>query len=598
MRDDAQDRRGTEGTGGPVGQGTRATTAEPLGPAADEGTRDGSAAGREGSEAGRDRWRATTRQRAIAEHPERRAAFATSSGIPVSDLYVPADIDSLDEDADLGRPGEFPFTRGVQPTMYRGRLWTMRQYAGFASAEQTNRRFRYLLEQGQTGLSVAFDLPTQMGYDSDALRAEGEVGRVGVPISSLRDMETLLDGIPLERVSTSMTINATAPILLAFYVAAAERQGVPRSAISGTTQNDILKEYIARGTYIYPPRPSMRLVTDVFEFCAAELPKWNTISISGYHMREAGATAAQELAFTLADGIAYVEAAQRRGLDVDRFAGRLSFFFAAWSELFEEVAKFRAARRMWARIMRDRLGARSERSMMCRFHTQTAGSSLTAQSIDNNVVRTTLQALAAVLGGTQSLHTNSRDEALALPTEQSARLALRTQQILAHEAGVTETPDPLAGSYFVESLTDELERAAMLYLEEIDAMGGTLAAIEAGYQQRQIQESAYRRQRAVESGDEIVVGVNRFVDGPAVAPPLQRIDPEEEGRQVERLRRVRAERDGATWQHAIERLAEVARGEENVMPALIDAVHAQATLGEMSDALRAVWGEHREAITI
>ncbi len=546
----------------------------------------------------RERWRETTRARAVAEHPERRRTFATSSGIPIADLYVPGDTALLDEDRDLGRPGEYPFTRGVQATMYRGRLWTMRQYAGFASAEQTNRRFRYLLEQGQTGLSVAFDLPTQMGYDSDAAWAEGEVGRVGVPISSLADMEVLLDGIPLDRVSTSMTINATAPILLAFYVAAAERQGVPRAAVSGTVQNDILKEYIARGTYIYPPRPSMRLVTDVFEFCAAELPKWNTISISGYHMREAGATAAQELAFTLADGIAYVEAARARDLDVDRFAGRLSFFFAAWSELFEEVAKFRAARRMWARIMRDRFGARNPRSQMCRFHTQTAGSSLTAQAIENNVVRTTLQALAAVLGGTQSLHTNARDEALALPTEESARLALRTQQILAHEAGITETPDPLAGSYFVESLTDELERAAQAYLDEIDEIGGTLNAIEAGYQQRQIQESAYRRQRAVEAGEEIVVGVNRFVDEPVPAPSLQRIDPGEEGRQVERVRRVRAARDPRAWTRAMDRVRTSAGGDENVVPALIEAVHAGATLGEMSDALRAAWGEHRESITI
>ncbi|HXQ96570.1 MAG TPA: methylmalonyl-CoA mutase family protein [Candidatus Acidoferrales bacterium] len=592
-----------EGTNGAAGEGSSAAAGLRLGAPGEPGGAPGeqvgsAAAGPGASAAGRERWRSTTRERAVAEHPERRPSFVTSSGIPIADLYVPADASSVDEDRDLGRPGEFPFTRGVQPTMYRGRLWTMRQYAGFASAEQTNRRFRYLLEQGQTGLSVAFDLPTQMGYDSDAARAEGEVGRVGVPVSSLADMEALLDGIPLDRVSTSMTINATAPILLAFYVATAERHGVPRSAISGTTQNDILKEYIARGTYIYPPRPSMRLVTDVFEFCAAELPKWNTISISGYHMREAGATAAQELAFTLADGIAYVEAARQRGLDVDRFAGRLSFFFAAWSELFEEVAKFRAARRMWARIVRDRFGARSERSMMCRFHTQTAGSSLTAQSIDNNVVRTTLQALAAVLGGTQSLHTNARDEALALPTEPSARLALRTQQILAHEAGVTETPDPLAGSYFVESLTDELERAATEYLDEIDAMGGTLAAIEAGYQQRQIQEAAYRRQRAVESGDEVVVGVNRFVDGPAPAPPLQRIDPDEEGRQADRVRRVRARRDPAAWQRAVDRLVATAQGEENVMPALVEAVHAQATLGEMSDALRSVWGEHRESITI
>ena len=409
--------------------------------------------------------------------------------------------------------------------MYRSRFWTMRQYAGFATAAETNERFRYLLGQGQTGLSVAFDLPTQMGYDSDAPEAEGEVGRVGVPIASLADMEVLFAGIPLGEVSTSMTINATAPILLALYVAAAEKQGVARSDVSGTTQNDILKEYIARGTWIYPPRASMRLVTDVFEFAARELPKWNTISISGYHMREAGATAAQELAFTLADGIAYVEAAVARGLEVDDFAPRLSFFFAAWSELFEEVAKFRAARRMWARIMRDRFGASNIRSMMCRFHTQTAGSSLTAQSIDNNVVRTTIQALAAVLGGTQSLHTNSRDEALALPTAEAARLALRTQQIIAHESGVTETPDPLAGSWFVESLTDQLEAAANAYLEEIDAMGGTLAAIEGGFQQRQIQESAYRVQREVERGDRVVVGVNKFKDddaGRAAGHPAHR----------------------------------------------------------------------------
>src|SRR5687767_9138751 len=418
----------------------------------------------------------------------------------------------MDEERELGRPGEFPFTRGVQPTVYRSRFWTMRQYAGFATAEETNRRFRYLLDQGQTGLSVAFDLPTQMGYDSDAPEAVGEVGRVGVPIASLADMAVLLDGLPLDKVSTSMTINATAPILLALYVAAAEAQGVPRPTISGTTQNDILKEYIARGTYIFPPRPSMRLVTDVFEFCAAELPKWNTISISGYHMREAGATAAQELAFTLADAIAYVEAALARGLAIDDCAPRLSFFFAAWSELFEEVAKFRVARRMWSRIVQERFGSSNARSMACRFHVQTAGSSLTAQSVDNNVVRTTVQALSAILGGAQSLHTNARDEALALPTEESARLALRTQQILAWEAGVTETPDPLAGSDFVESLSNELEAAAWTYLDEIESMGGTLAAIEPGFQQREIQEAAYRVQRAIDAGDQIVVGVNRFTD--------------------------------------------------------------------------------------
>src|SRR5262245_28778141 len=508
----------------------------------------------------RDSWRETLRAKALKGAPERRERFETSSGIEVQDLYTPADTASLDEDLDLGRPGEPPFTRGVQATMYRSRLWTMRQYAGFSTAEETNRRFRYLLEQGQTGLSVAFDLPTQMGYDSDAPEADGEVGRVGVPISSLGDMQVLVDGLPLGDVSTSMTINATAPILLALYVAAAEYPGVDRAAISGTTQNDILKEYIARGTYIFPPRASMRLVTDVFEFCARELPRWNTISISGYHMREAGATAAQELAFTLADAIAYVDAAVARGLDVDDFAGRLSFFFAAWSELFEEVAKFRVARRMWATIMRERFGATNPRSMLCRFHVQTAGSSLTAQSVDNNVVRTTIQALSAVLGGAQSLHTNSRDEALALPTEEAARLALRTQQILAFEAGVTETPDPLAGSYYVESLSNELEAAAWAYLDEIEAVGGTLAAIGAGYQQRQIQEAAYRVQRQIDTGSKVVVGVNRFLDEAAPAPPLQRIDPKGERGQVARLQRVRAERDPAAWEAALLRLEDAARG--------------------------------------
>jgi methylmalonyl-CoA mutase N-terminal domain/subunit len=550
----------------------------------------------------RERWRETTRARAVKGAAERRDRFATSSDIEIADLYTADNLDVVgwEPERDLGFPGEYPFTRGVQPTMYRSRLWTMRQYAGFATAEETNRRFRYLLDQGQTGLSVAFDLPTQMGYDSDAPEAVGEVGRVGVPISSLADMEVLLDGLPLGEVSTSMTINATAPILLALYVAAAEKHGVPRERIAGTTQNDILKEYIARGTWIYPPRPSMRLVTDIFEFCARELPRWNTISISGYHMREAGATAAQELAFTLADAIAYCEAAVSRGLAIDDFAPRLSFFFAAWSELFEEVAKFRAARRMWARIVRERFGAQNERSMMCRFHVQTAGSSLTAQSIDNNVVRTTVQALSAVLGGAQSLHTNARDEALALPTEESARLALRTQQILAHESGVTETPDPLAGSYFVESLTNGLELAAGDYLAEIDGMGGTLAAIEAGFQQRQIQESAYRVQQAIEAEDQIVVGVNKYRDAEArtSAPPIQKIDPEGERRQVERVRRVRAERDDGLWRSSLERLEEAARTDANLLPPLIDAVRAYATVGEISDRLRTAWGEHRELITI
>jgi methylmalonyl-CoA mutase N-terminal domain/subunit len=547
---------------------------------------------------GRERWRATTRAKALARSPERQERFLTTSGIEIADLYAPSDVAGLEEDRDLGRPGEYPFTRGVQPTMYRGRLWTMRQYAGFSTAEDTNRRFRFLLEQGQTGLSVAFDLPTQMGYDSDAPEAEGEVGRVGVPISSLADMEVLLDGLPLGTVSTSMTINASAAVLLALYVAAAERQGVPRGQVSGTTQNDILKEYIARGTYIFPPRPSMRLVTDIFEFCSKELPRWNTISISGYHMREAGASAAQELAFTLADGIAYVEAALSRGLDIDDFADRLSFFFASWSELFEEVAKFRAARRMWARIIKERFGAKNDRSAACRFHTQTAGSSLTAQSIDNNVVRTTIQALAAVLGGTQSLHTNSRDEALALPTAEAARLALRTQQIIAYEAGVTETPDPLAGSYYVEALTSNLEKAANEYLAEIETLGGTLAAIEAGYQQRQIQESSYQAQRAVESGAKVVVGVNKFRDEETSTPPLQRIDPEGERRQIERVHKVRAERDQAAWAAALARLEDCARGGDNLLPPMIEAVKAYGTVGEICDRLRGVWGEHRELITV
>ena len=552
----------------------------------------------EGQDPGRAAWRASLRARAVASAAERRDPFVTSSGIEIRDLYTPADTAGLDEDRDLGRPGAYPFTRGVQPTMYRSRFWTMRQYAGFATAEETNRRFRYLLEQGQTGLSVAFDLPTQMGYDSDAPEADGEVGRVGVPISSLADMAVLVEGLPLGDVSTSMTINATAPILLALYVAAAEGQGVTRERIGGTTQNDILKEYIARGTYIFPPRPSMRLVTDVFEFCARELPRWNTISISGYHMREAGATAAQELAFTLADAMAYVEAAVDRGLDVDEFAGRLSFFFAAWSELFEEVAKFRVARRMWATIMRERFGATNPRSMMCRFHVQTAGSSLTAQSIDNNVVRTTVQALAAVLGGAQSLHTNSRDEALALPTEEAARLALRTQQILAYEAGVTETPDPLAGSYYVESLSNELEAAAWTYLDEIESLGGTLAAIERGFQQREIQEAAYRVQRAVDSGEQVVVGVNRFRDDEVTTPPTHRIDPDGERRQVERVRRVRSERSAGDWSAAMDELERVARGDGNLMPPILAAVRAYATVGEISDRLRVAWGEHRELITV
>jgi methylmalonyl-CoA mutase N-terminal domain/subunit len=550
------------------------------------------------SDPGRERWRETTRAKSLKGRGERRERFATTSDIEIGDVYTAADTADLAPEEALGLPGEFPYTRGVQPTMYRGRLWTMRQYAGFASASQTNERFRYLLEQGQTGLSVAFDLPTQMGYDSDAEFAAGEVGRVGVPVSSIDDMELLLNDLPLGKVTTSMTINATAPILLAMYVAVADRRSIPRDQLGGTVQNDILKEYIARGTYIYGTEASMRLVTDIFAFCVSELPRWNTISISGYHMREAGATAAQELAFTLADAIAYVEGAVAQGLDVDRFAGRLSFFFGAWSELFEEVAKFRVVRRMWARIMRDRFGATDPRSMTCRFHVQTAGSSLTAQSVDNNVVRTTLQALAAVLGGTQSLHTNARDEALALPTPETARLALRTQQIIAYESGVTDTPDPLAGSYFVESLTDEMEAAVQDYLDEIDAMGGAIAAIDAGYQQRQIQDTAYRVQREIEAAERIVVGVNKYSDDEAVSPPLQRIDPALEQEQVARIAALRVARDEAAWSAALDRLEVVARGTDNIMPAMIDAVEAQATLGEISDRLRAVWGEHRELVTV
>src|SRR5271157_1564940 len=516
---------------------------------------------------------------------ELKAKFITGSGLELKRFYTPEDLAGWDYQSEAGFPGEYPYTRGIYPSLYRSRLWTMRQYAGFGSARESNARYRYLLSQGQTGLSVAFDLPTQIGLDSDHPLARGEVGRVGVAIDSLEDMEMLFEGIRLERVSASMTINATAVILLALYFAVAEKQGTDLTRLSGTVQNDILKEYIARGTYIYPLAPALRIVTDIFAYCRGRAPEWNTISISGYHIREAGSTGVQEVAFTLANAIAYVEAALERGLAVDEFAPRLSFFLNAHNDLLEEVAKFRAARRLWARLIRERFRAQDPRSWMFRFHAQTAGSTLTAQQPDVNIVRVTLQALAAALGGTQSLHTNARDEALALPTEPSALLALRTQQILATESGVTETPDPLAGSYFVESLTDELERAATEYLDEIDAVGGTLAAIEAGYQQRQIQEAAYRRQRAVESGDEVVVGVNRFVDGPAPAPPLQRIDPDEEGRQADRVRRVRARRDPAAWQRAVDRLVATAQGDENVMPALVEAVHAQATLGEMSDAL-------------
>ena len=539
-------------------------------------------------------WQETALKKALESTPEREDSFETSSGISMEPLYAPEDLADLDYQRDLGYPGEYPFTRGVQPNMYRGRLWTMRQYAGYASPEESNRRYRYLLEQGQTGLSIAFDLPTQTGYDSDHPLACGEVGKTGVPIGTLADMELLLEGIPLDKVTTSMTINATASILLALYLAVARKQGVPFDKVGGTIQNDILKEYIARGTYIYPPRPSMRLITDVFQYCSQNLPRWNTISVSGYHMSEAGATAVQELAFTFADAIAYVEAALAAGLNIDDFAGRLSFFFVSHNNLFEEVAKFRAARRMWARIMKERFGAQDPRSWMLRFHTQTAGVTLTAQQPDNNVIRTTVQALAAILGGTQSLHVNSRDEALALPTEETVQLSLRTQQVLAYESGVAETVDPLAGSYFVEHLTNTLEREADRYIRRIDDMGGALAALEQGYQMREIQEAAYKHQREVESGRRVIVGVNKYqTQEPSLTNTL-RVDPEQARRQLERLNRVRTERDTAAMEASLRRLEEVARGTDNTVPAILECVEAYASIGEICDVFRSVFGEQKE----
>jgi methylmalonyl-CoA mutase N-terminal domain/subunit len=532
-------------------------------------------------------WRAEVYDQALRRMPERDDLFTTSSGMRVEPLYGPEKPDER-----LGFPGEYPFTRGVQPTMYRSRLWTMRQYAGYATAEESNQRYRLLLESGTTGLSVAFDLPTQMGYDPDHPLAEGEVGKVGVSIASLHDMQRLFDGIPLDRVSTSMTINATASILLALYIAVGRRQGVDLRQLSGTVQNDILKEYIARGTYIFPPRPSMRIITDIFRFCADEVPRWNTISISGYHIREAGATAAQEVGFTLANGIAYVQAAIDAGLAVDSFAPQLSFFFNGHNNFFEEVAKFRAARRMWATIMRDRFGARDPRSLMLRFHTQTAGSTLTAQQTDNNVVRTAYQAMAAVLGGTQSLHTNAKDEALALPTPETALLALRTQQVLAYETGVTETIDPLAGSYYVEALTGDVEQRAWEYLRAIDDIGGSVRAIEQGYIQGEIEEAAYRYQREIERGQRIIVGVNRFAQAEEARPPVLRVDPALEALQRQRVAELRATRDNAAVGAALDALAESARGTTNVMPPIIRAVEALATLGEIADTLRGVFGEH------
>ena len=535
----------------------------------------------------------------MSEGVERDAARrSTASGVPLDEAYGPESAAARDAATEIAAPGAFPYTRGVQATMYRGRLWTMRQYAGFSTAAESNARYRYLLEQGQTGLSVAFDLPTQMGYDSDAPEAEGEVGRVGVAIDSLADMEQLFAGIPLDKVSTSMTINATAPILLALYVVVAENQGVPRAALAGTTQNDLLKEYIARGTYIFPPTASIRLITDVFEWCAAELPKWNTISISGYHMREAGATAAQELGFTFANAIAYVDAAIARGMSVDAIAPRISFFFAAWTDILEEVAKFRAARRLWARIMRDRFGATNEKSLMCRFHVQTAGSTLTAQSIDNNVVRTAYQALAAVLGGAQSLHVNGKDEALALPTEEAARLALRTQQIVAHESGVAGTVDPLGGSYAIEALTDRLEAEALALIAECDRLGGAVAAVAAGLPQRAIQDAAFAYQREVESGERVIVGMNRFVDEAVTTPPIARIDPAREQEQVVALQAHRAARNASAAAAALSAVERCAAGSDNLMPPILEAVRTGCTVGEISNALRRTWGEHRESLVL
>jgi methylmalonyl-CoA mutase N-terminal domain/subunit len=541
-------------------------------------------------------WRDTTLEKALKRSPERQERFEISSGTEVDTLHTPEDVEGLDYDEVIGYPGEYPFTRGIQPTMYRGRLWTMRQYAGFASAEESNERYRYLLEQGQTGLSVAFDLPTQIGYDSDHRVAQGEVGKVGVAIDTLRDVEILFQEIPLDKVSTSMTINATAPILLAMYIGLARKQEIDPAKIDGTIQNDILKEYIARGTYIFPPRPSMRLITDIFKYCGESVPRWNTISISGYHMREAGATAAQELAFTLANGIAYVQAAIDAGLDVDAFAGRLSFFFASHNNLFEEVAKFRAGRRLWARIMKERFGAKEPRSWMLRFHTQTAGSTLTAQQPDNNVIRTTLQAMAAILGGTQSLHTNSRDEAYATPSEEAVTIALRTQQVLGYESGVADSVDPLAGSYLVESLTNTLEAEARAYIERIDSLGGALAAIEQGFPQREIQESSYRYQKDIECDKRVVVGVNMFVSSYPKMTGLLRLDPEVAKRQRERLARVKQDRDNAKVTAALKRLEEVAQGTENTMPAILECVEAYATVGEICDVLRSVFGEQKEFI--
>jgi len=541
-----------------------------------------------------EKWEKTTLNKVISKAAERESSFTTTSHIALKRLYTPLDVADLDYCSELGFPGEVPFTRGVQPTMYRGRLWTMRQYAGFATPEETNKRYKYLLEHGQTGLSVAFDLPTQIGYDSDHPLSDGEVGKVGVAIDTLKDIEILFDGIPLDKVSTSMTINSTAAILLTMYIAVAEKQGVKSEVLQGTIQNDILKEYAARGTYIYPPLESMRIVTDIFAFCKDHVPRWNTISISGYHMREAGCTAVQEVAFTLADGIAYVEAAIRAGLDVDSFASRLAFFFCCHNTFIEEIAKFRAARRLWAKIMKERFKAKRDESCMLRFHTQTAGCSLTAQQPDNNVVRVAFQALAAVLGGTQSLHTNSRDEAYALPTEDSVRLALRTQQLIAYESGVADMIDPFGGSYAVEALTGEIERKSMEYIEKIEAMGGAIKAIESGYIQTEIGESAYQYQKEIETRKRIIVGLNQFQIEEEPLRDILRIKPEVEQYQKEKLARVKKERNNLKVKETLAVLKKAARETDNVVPPILEAVKVYATLGEISDTLREVFGEYRE----
>ncbi|HOR41933.1 MAG TPA: methylmalonyl-CoA mutase family protein [Atribacterota bacterium] len=543
-------------------------------------------------------WEENSLNPVLKKFPERKKVFVTGSNTEVNRLYDPLDLTDLNYLDDLNFPGEYPYTRGVQPTMYRGRLWTMRQYAGFGDAEESNKRYKYLLKNGQTGLSIAFDLPTQIGYDSDHPMAYGEVGKVGVAIDSLEDMEVLFAGIPLDQVSTSMTINAPAAILLAMYIAIAEKQGIPASQLNGTIQNDILKEYIARGTYIFPPLPSMRLITDIFDYCSKELPKWNTISISGYHIREAGATAIQEIAFTLANGIAYVAAAAKQGLDIDTFAPRLSFFFNAHNDLFEEVAKFRAARRIWAKIMKERFGAKDPRSTMLRFHTQTAGCTLTAQQPDNNIVRVAIQALAAVLGGTQSLHTNSRDEALSLPSQQSVRIALRTQQVIAYESGVAETVDPMAGSYYLESLTKIIEQEAMNYITKIDQLGGSPKAIEHGFIQREIQNSAYQYQKDIEEKRRIIVGVNQFQSEEEPMKDLLKVNPKIEKRQTERLNKLKKNRNELKVQENLKLLTKMANSEQNIMPAILDCVKSYATLGEICDQLRAVFGEYKESLKI